>query len=909
MPKIRSIVVIDYYEGLKGILAAREDFLYKDFFANPRVRTQTDILWSTESFADRPSLLCNLHGLLKERYAYALKVRIEAIEQLITTLKEEEGGAPLSELLSKAITYIDEASVYCGDNRVVVVNWGLVPRRPDLGVGSIYRSGRFQEDWGKISDFRDAGSDADDTLQISVHEESEVDEETKEQPAASPEVAVESNAVREDKEEVRKTDKEKAVVEPVVSQTEMEKKSLTDANRKVIVESKREWAERVAPASVEEVAGKEEVLGRTRNAGTSGVERSEYTWGTFLKGTGNGLGFLFRKTGWFWLLLLFVILLLFLCRNCQGPVSLVNPFYSPLPKHPVVMPIDDEHIGKSADGTVIATDRLNVLLQQSRDDAMLEWAKAFKRIYYGGSYEVVYYNKELDLLQLRVPTEEREEIKASLQEQINGFNFEVFDEVVQETDVALNDSLLADSTYSWYFNPIQAEKAWDVTLGSQEVIIAVVDNGFDMNHPELVGRIYRPYNVLTQNADLRPVVTSKGADAHGTHVAATAAGNCNNGSGLLGMAPHCRLMLVQVGNDNASGGLTGLAIMDGVMYAISQGADVINVSLGMYMPQGFQHLSEAQQLNYISNSYRQDELMWNKVYEKARKNNCTIVFSAGNENVISGFDPKRRSKEIIKVSALNKELCKADFSNYGVFPELNREYSTVSAPGVAIYSAAPGSRYKFMQGTSMAAPVVSGSIALLKSIDKNLTTEQIVGLLKQTGQHVGDNIGPMINIGNAVRVLRNDTVVVDECENIRKEVRRLQARIDSLVRICPDAGVPADTLKYADAVKDKHGLDGVWKTTTRLVADSDNSPIELYMSFRKRKGTLTIVNKGREFKAPLTVDIKKRRIHMTQLAPARNGDDSFQAYEYACYSDRDGKLLCIATSSGNRVEFYLVRIK
>ena len=64
------------------------------------------------------------------------------------------------------------------------------------------------------------------------------------------------------------------------------------------------------------------------------------------------------------------------------------------------------------------------------------------------------------------------------------------------------------------------------------------------------------------------------------------------------------------------------------MYAISQGADVINVSLGMYTPGIVKTMSEAQQLNYISSSMKQEELMWSKIFEKAKQKNSIIVFAA-----------------------------------------------------------------------------------------------------------------------------------------------------------------------------------------------------------------------------------------------------------------------------------------
>lgn len=306
---------------------------------------------------------------------------------------------------------------------------------------------------------------------------------------------------------------------------------------------------------------------------------------------------------------------------------------------------------------------------------------------------------------------------------------------------------------------------------------------------------------------------------------------------------------------------------------------------------------------------KQEELLWNNISSKAKRNNCTIVFAAGNDNMIAGIDPKKRSKNIIKVSAVNKELKKADFSNYGIYPDLYREYSTLSAPGLSIYSAAPDNQYVSMQGTSMAAPVVSGAVALLKSIDKNLTTEQVISLLKETGENIDSNIGSMINIGKALQTLICDTIVDDKCDKIKKEVEILKAKIDSLASICPDAVEPADTLKYTDAVKDKNGLDGVWKSSTRLVSTSDKSPLELYMTFRKLRGTLTIINKGVTYTAKLKAKIKNGKISIIQEGPATDGNNSFLPYVYECVSDNKGYFLCSATSAENKVIFNLIRIK
>lgn len=905
MPKVKSVIVIDYYEGIQGMLMSREEFPYNDFLANPRLRTQTEITWATDSFTERPKLLIDLDGVLKERYAYALKERINSIESLISILKDEEGGAPLSELLSKSISYIDERSVYCGEGNVVVVNWGLIPRRPDLGSGSIYRSGKFVANWDKLQRNPDLERSKEEPAPLKPEVDEPIDV-VEPEPLVSPQPTVQTEVQEEPVQEV--------VPEPVKEEPKQEPGPMVaPPTQPVVVQSQS------VPSTEEKSKIREEKKETTDTAKEESKKKEDkhpkkddddYTWKSLFGGFWRGLKFILRKLWWILLLFLFVLAVLFLCKGCQGPISQINPFYNPLPEQPVVLPIENGEVGMSADGrTQIATDRLNILLEKTSDNTMLEWAKAFKKAYPDEEYEIFYYNKEFYNLQIKVPSDARELVKKEIKDKLSNFSFDVFDETVyQSEEVSFNDPELKDPSHAWYLKEIGAYDAWKVIQGDTDVVVAVVDNGFDMTHPEFAGKIVHPYNVLTQNSNLRPIVTKEGENAHGTHVAATAVGNSNNGTGLLGIAPKCKLLPVQVGNDNPDGSMSNQAIMEGVMYAISQGADVINVSLGMYTPGIVKTMSEAQQLNYISSTMKQEELMWSKIFEKAKQKNCVIVFAAGNDNVVSGIDPKKRSTETIRVSAISTDLSKASFSNFGVYPQLNRFYSTVSAPGVDIYSAAPHDSYTSMNGTSMAAPVVSGAVALLKSIDKSLNVNQITSILQQSGRNVGDNIGPMINLHRAIMLAKGEKLPT-KCDEISEEVKRLKAKIDSLIRICPDADAPSDTLKYNEAVKDKHGLDGLWKSTTSLVATKDNTPVELYMEFKKLKGTLTIVKNKEHYKAPLKASIKKGKISITQNSPAINGTDIFVPYKYECSADRKGNLICTATSSENTVTFNLIRIK
>lgn len=910
LPKIKSVFVIDYYEGVRGLLESRSDFQYKDIFANPRVRTKTDIIWSTDAFKNQPQKLVDLTGEDKEYYSYLLCKELESLVSLIDTLKSEEGGMPLSELLSRAISNIDEKSVYCGADKIVLVNWGLIPRQTTLEGSGIYRSGKFIGGWDKAHQVNPKQPSKSYSLEEAISETIDSTDEVGlveehnliqiDKVIANDTLAGDvNNNVSDSTDDITSdVDKTSEIEEVSVDNNDSENRADISDKPKIeeVDESRKENVNAVIPDD---------------KFVNNHPQQQWYGWKELFTNLWEGLKFLFKKLWWILLLLLLILACLYGCRNCQGHLSEYNPFYSPLPKNPIIMPIEKNGVSMSEDGLYkVASDRLNVMLEKEDENTMLDWAKAFKKAYPSSDYEIKYYNKDTYVLQIKVPADQRVKVKKELNSKLSDFGFDVFEETVFQADFTSNDPALTDPKASWYLNPIGAKEAWDITQGDEEIIVAVVDNGFDLSHPELQGKIVNPYNVLSQDDNIRPIVTSKGVNAHGTHVAATAVGNSNNGNGLLGIAPNCKLMPIQVGNDNPDGSMSNTAILEGVLYAINKGADVINVSLGMYTPDGVKGMSEGQQLNYIANSFKQEESMWEKIFQKAKEKDCIIVFAAGNDNVISGIDPKKRNTNTLRVSAVTPNETKAGFSNFGRYPNLNRDYSTVSAPGVAIYSAAPDGKYQYMQGTSMAAPIVTGTIALMKSANHNLTSEEAISILQETGKTIDPAIGPMINIEQAVSVAMGNTPSID-CEKIRAEVQRLQAKIDSLSKICPGSVEPLDTLKYKDVIDDPRSLDGTWKSTTELVNTSDYSPIVLYMTFKNLKGQLTIVNKDLSFTAPLQASVEDNKIHITQSGPAINANTntSFVPYSYACSADRKGNLFCDAVSATNRVSFNLVRIK
>ncbi|WP_051291557.1 S8 family serine peptidase [Fictibacillus gelatini] len=255
-----------------------------------------------------------------------------------------------------------------------------------------------------------------------------------------------------------------------------------------------------------------------------------------------------------------------------------------------------------------------------------------------------------------------------------------------------------DSGYKkqWFLKKINAAKAWNETKGASNVTVAVVDGGVQKTHPEFKGRIVKPYNAVTGK-------TSYPFDKHATHVAGIIAASMNN-KGTVGLAPKVNIMPVNVFVGNEA---DFYDIARGIEYAADHGADIINLSLGSY--------------DY---SYVIDYAV-NYAYSKG----VIVIAAAGNEDTYKKSYPAALD-HVLGVSATNDADRITWFSNYG-------SYIDLAAPGEDIYSTVTGNSYEEMSGTSMAAPVVSGTAALILSKDPFLTPSQVEGILKKSTVDLG----------------------------------------------------------------------------------------------------------------------------------------------------------------------------
>lgn len=554
--------------------------------------------------------------------------------------------------------------------------------------------------------------------------------------------------------------------------------------------------------------------------------------------------------------------------NADYPAPVPN---LPAPEDNVIAPPDEDDIVEDPrDGRRYVANVVNIILEKKDENTMAAFARRFKEEYPGEEYQIVRYNRLTYLLQVALPASEHDRFIQEAPQKLSDFSFIIFDEEIFEATARPSDPQFSNENCSWYFGAVQAYDAWDITTGSADVTIAVVDGFFDVSHPEFRGKVTNPYNVVRRNNDVSPPRGEMGQISHGSHVASLAAGNAGNGSGVCGIAPGCKLMPVSVFFDSPQPNnciiTSSMAQAEGILYAIYKGADVINLSIGINPPDAIRNLSPADQMELIRRSPKYAEAVWEYIFRIAAERNCVIVWAAGNENVVAGLDSSKRNKHTIRVSGVDRTLHKwtegsAGGSNIGYEADGEngaRDFSSVSAPGKDIFSAAQGGQYMVMSGTSMAAPIVTGAVALMKSIDRSLTADAVIKILQKTGKPVGDGCGPLIQIADALKMLKGEM------------------------------------LNYDEVVKRPEAIVGLWESTTPLESTLTREPIKMYFRFTSTTSGQIIVrvqSSGEEYTAPLNVKIGNGHINIVQPVQAKSSAGTMWArYSFGCKPDKNRNL-------------------
>ncbi|MBL1200740.1 MAG: S8 family serine peptidase [Nostoc sp. GBBB01] len=273
---------------------------------------------------------------------------------------------------------------------------------------------------------------------------------------------------------------------------------------------------------------------------------------------------------------------------------------------------------------------------------------------------------------------------------------------------------------NWGADLVKAPEVWAQGYTGQGVVVAVIDTGVDRNHEDLRNNIWTNANEIADNGiddDGNGYVDDNygwnfsgnnnntlDGNGHGTHVSGTIAGE-NNNYGVTGIAYNAKIMPVKVLNDSGSGSYNSIA--QGVRYAVDNGADVINLSLG----------------GKYSNRTLESAI------DYASSKGVIVVMAAGNDGESSPDYPARYAyKSGIAVGAVDRNNNIADFSDRSGTSEI----SYVTAPGVRVYSTVPNNQYAVYSGTSMAAPHVAGVVALMLSANPNLTDAQVRQIVAET---------------------------------------------------------------------------------------------------------------------------------------------------------------------------------
>lgn len=401
----------------------------------------------------------------------------------------------------------------------------------------------------------------------------------------------------------------------------------------------------------------------------------------------------------------------------------------------------------------VMANRLFLFMENENDDVEA-LAKDFKKAYPGDQYSIIGCDKEVKLLVIQIPEAERDQIRQTINSKIPNHKFIVFDEEVYEIHGFVSQST---EDIGWHLDAIHLKQGWTITQGSPTIKIAVIDDGIQADHPMFKGRIVDAYNVYTQNNTL-----SLG-EGHGTHTAGLAAGSSEfYDKGASGVAPNCMLMPIQV-FDNKLCPLS--AIIAGVMYAVHHDADVVNISIGPSF-QGLNVLPVEQQGEIAQTQFHNVAALWARVCKLAAKKNSILVFAAGNDDILTSIPPENRNESSIVVTSVDKRMYPTVFTNYG-------PCSDVSAPGKSIYSSFPNGGFQSCDGTSMSAPIVTGTIALMKSIKKDITVSQARNVLFSTGADVYGWIPPMVLVDKALQATKNGNF-----ERITREGRSVPDNVD-----------------------------------------------------------------------------------------------------------------------------------
>lgn len=248
----------------------------------------------------------------------------------------------------------------------------------------------------------------------------------------------------------------------------------------------------------------------------------------------------------------------------------------------------------------------------------------------------------------------------------------------------------------WHLPQIGAPEAWAITTGDPGLIIAILDSGVDATHPDLAAKIVTGWNVYDQNTATADTL------GHGTWVAGQAAAATNNGVGIASVGWACRIMPIRTAM--STGYTSGMAVAQGITWAADHGVRVANASSTVTNSAAV--ASAAQYMN---------------------SRGGVVTVSSGN---VGGFDTSPDNPYVLTVSATDRN---------DLIPSWVTTGNTVdiSAPGEMVYTTGLAGSYTWGTGTSASAPIVAGVLALMLSVNPDLSAAEVQQILLESADDLG----------------------------------------------------------------------------------------------------------------------------------------------------------------------------
>ncbi|MBR2730717.1 MAG: S8 family serine peptidase [Clostridia bacterium] len=296
------------------------------------------------------------------------------------------------------------------------------------------------------------------------------------------------------------------------------------------------------------------------------------------------------------------------------------------------------------------------------------------------------------------------------------------------------DELSPDGA-NWWLEAVHARQAWDYSAQFHPVNTGVVDDGFQLDHPDLEGKISFPTQRLFKRYSV---------ESHGSHVAGIIAAEQDNGVGMTGHCPQAKLICADWAPTEKQHWNTDLSVLFGMTAVVKAGAKAINFSLGVTSSM------EGDEIGFFYRELEPRVISYAMASLLRKGYDFLIVQSAGNGNAygfpvdainngefagiterttfvgLTGVKKQEILDRILIVAAAAQKwdgtIQLASYSNYGSRAE-------IAAPGSHIYSTIPENDYAYYSGTSMAAPVVTAAASLVWSVDPDLTGAQVKRIL------------------------------------------------------------------------------------------------------------------------------------------------------------------------------------